>query len=90
MKKKRGTDIVKKRGMVTCSPVKGDSGYQIQYSLKKNFAGAKIKTTTKTSQKISGLKKGKKYYFRVRAVVKANGNVYYSGWSNKKSVKVKK
>lgn len=70
--------------------VKNASGYQIQYSLKKNFSKAKIKTTKKTIQKISGLKKGKKYYFRVRAVVKANGNVYYSGWSNKKSVKVKK
>lgn len=87
---KKTSALKKKKVLVTCSPVKGASGYQIQYSLKKNFAGAKIKTTTKTSQKISGLKKGKKYYFRVRAVVKANGNVYYSGWSNKKSVKVKK
>lgn len=87
---KKASALKKKKVLVTCSPVKGASGYQIQYSLKKNFAGAKIKTTTKTSQKISGLKKGKKYYFRVRAVVKANGNVYYSGWSNKKSVKVKK
>lgn len=87
---KKASALKKKKVLVTCSPVKGASGYQIQYSLKKNFAGAKIKTTTKTSHKISGLKKGKKYYFRVRVVVKVNGKTYYSGWSNKKVVKVKK
>lgn len=87
---KKVSALKKKKVQVTYSSVKGASGYQIQYSTKKNFAGSKIKTTKKATQKITGLKKGKKYYFRVRVVVRANGKNYYSGWSKTKTVKVKK
>ena len=82
--------VVKKKVQITYQKVKKASKYQIQYSTKKNFSGVKTKTTKRTTQTISGLKKGKKYYFRVRAVINANRKNYYSGWSKTKTVKVKK
>lgn len=72
------------------------SGYQIQYSLKKNFkSGTKAVNVSKkkTSAKISKLKSKKKYYVRIRTykTVKINGKSkkLYSGWSKSKVVKVK-
>lgn len=82
--------LKKKKVLLRYNKVQGASGYQIQYSMKKNFAGAKTKTAKGNSLKVSGLKVNKKYYFRVRVCKKANGKTYYSGWSNVKSVKAKK
>lgn len=73
------------------------SGYQIQYSTSgsmKNPKTVKVASGTATSKKISKLKKGKKYYVRVRAYktyTKSNGSkyTYYSSWSSKKSITVK-
>ena len=48
---------------------------------------AKSKTTKKATYTISKLKKGKKYYVRVRAYNK--GKKAYGDWSKKKAVKVK-
>ena len=67
--------------------VAGAAGYQIQYSLKSNMKSAKSKTTKKATYTISKLKKGKKYYVRVRAYNK--GKKAYGDWSRKKAVKVK-
>ena len=70
--------------------VKGIKKYEVEYSLKKNFKKSKVKTAKKTTYTIKNLKKGKKYYVRVRAT-KTNyaGNAIYSKWV-KKSVKTKK
>lgn len=70
---------------VTCS------GYEIQYSTNKSMKGAKtVAVSSKSnSKKISKLKKGKRYYFRVRAYKKYNDKKYCSSWSSKKSIKVK-
>lgn len=70
--------------------VAGAKIYQVQYSTKSSFKGAKTKNIKKTTYKITGLKKNKKYYVRVRAWKSnmARGNVY-SSWA-KKSVKTKK
>lgn len=72
------------------------TGYQIQYSTKSDFSGAKTLTVTKNSSvtsTISGLKAGTKYYVRIRTykTVKFNGsNVnLYSSWSKAKSAKTK-
>ena len=68
------------------------SGYQIQYSLKRNFKGGKTVTITgnrKTSRKISRLVRGRKYYVRIRCFRTAGGKKYYSAWSAKKTVKVR-
>lgn len=87
---KKVSTLKKKKALIKYKKVKGASNYQVQYSMKKNFAGAKTKTAKGTSLKVSGLKVKKKYYFRVRVCKKVNGKTYYSGWSNVKSVKAKK
>lgn len=65
------------------------SGYQVVYSLKSNFAGAKSKKTSKLTCTVSNLEKGKTYYFRVRSYKIANGKTYYGPYSAAKSVKVR-
>ncbi|MBQ3281458.1 MAG: fibronectin type III domain-containing protein [Eubacterium sp.] len=69
------------------------TGYQIQYSTKKNFRSGSKKVTVKgykkVSRKVSGLRSGKKYYVRVRTYLKSGGKTYYSSWSPSKAVKTK-
>lgn len=68
------------------------TGFQIQYGTSSTFKNVKTttvsgsKATTKTIKK---LKKGKKYYVRVRAYKTVNKVKYYSSWSSKKYVKIK-
>ena len=38
---------------------------------------------------LTGLKRGKTYYVRIRAWKKVGGTTYYSAWSGVKSAKVK-
>lgn len=68
------------------------SGYQVQYSTRSNFKGARIKNVSKskTSQKIKGLKAKKTYYVRVRTYKTVKGKKYYSDWSSVKRVTTKK
>ena len=69
--------------------VKSIDGYQIKYSRKKSMKGAKIKTVkgaAKTKLTVKKLKKGKKYYVRIRAFKTINGKKQYSKWSAKKAV----
>ena len=68
------------------------TGYQIQYSLKSNFKSAKtvtVKGPKKTSKVIKKLKKGKKYYVRIRTYKTVGGKKYYSSWSKMKRVNVR-
>lgn len=68
------------------------SGYQIQYSLKKNFKTKKtirINKPGKASYVIKKLKKGRNYYFRIRAYKAVDGKTTYSAWSAKKKIKIK-
>lgn len=72
---------------------KYSSGYQIRYSTSKSMKKATTKTVSgasKSSVKIKKLKAGKKYYVQVRVFKKTGGKTYYSSWSSKKTVKVKK
>ena len=78
--------------------------YQIKYSRDKSFKSGtyKVKTVedlglnyTTQSTKLSGLKKGARYYIKVRAIKEVyneNGTklTYYGTWSNWRSVVVKK
>lgn len=70
------------------------SGYQVQYSMKKNFKSGKKNITIKknkiTSTVLKKLKKKKTYYVRVRTYKKLGNKTYYSKWSNVKKVKIKK
>ena len=70
----------------------GVSGYQIQFAKKKNFAGKKnifIKKAGKTRYVLKKQKKGRTYYFRIRAYKIVNGKKVYSSWSAKKKIKIK-
>ncbi len=74
---------------ITWNKVKTAKGYQIKYSTKKNMTGAKTVTSSALSKKITKLKSGKKYYFKVRAYKSVDGSRVYGSWSSVKSVKVK-
>ncbi len=85
--------VTSKNGKAVASwtNVAGESGYQLQYSAS-NSTGFKdvnkysVNTTKGTK---SGLRKGKTYYFRVRAYKKVGSKVIYSSWSTVRSVKIK-
>ena len=79
---------------VTYKKVAGVTGYQVSYSTSKNFTKKTTKTVTvkgaaKTSKTVKSLKKGKKYYVKVRSYKTVSGTKYYSGYTKVKSVKVK-
>jgi len=72
--------------------VEGINGYQIQYSLKKNFKSpknVKISGASAASKKVTKLKKKKVYYVRVRTYKTLDGVTGYSSWSAAKKVKTK-
>lgn len=67
-------------------------GYQIQYGTKKSMKGAKkvkVKGYNHTSKTVKKLRRGKKYYVRVRTYAKVGNKTYYSKWSKKKAVRVR-
>lgn len=69
------------------------TGYQIQYSTSSKFKSAKtvtVKGYKSTSKTITKLTKNKKYYVRVRTYKTVGKVNYYSGWSNTKSITIKK
>ena len=62
-------------------------GYEIYKSTKKN-SGYKYAFTTKNPENkwyknTAGLKKGTRYYYKVRAIIEIDGEKYTSDWSNK-------
>ena len=71
---------------------KSVTGYEIQYATSSSFKSAKtvkISKSSTVSRTIKNLKKGKTYYFRIRAYKNTADGVCYSAWSAKKSVKIK-
>ena len=59
-------------------------GYQLYKSTKAHSGYKKCITTKKTSFKnTKNLKKGTRYYYKVRAYKVVDGKTYYSDWSNK-------
>lgn len=83
----------KKQLTASWKSVSDISGYEVQYSTSKKFTKKTTKTVTakKSAKKttIKKLKKGKKYYVRVRTYKTVNGKKVYSSWSAVKNVKVK-
>ena len=66
------------------------TGYEIQYSLKSNFSGAKtynVKKNTTTKATVKSLKAKKKYYVRIRTYKTVGKKKYYSSWSKTITVK---
>ena len=75
---------------VTWKNIEEATGYQIKISSNNNFSKAKTVNTINASKKtIKKLKSGTKYYVKVRAYTKINGNKKYGNWSKIKSVKTK-
>ena len=86
---KKGTG----KATISWKKVSGASGYKIYMATSKNGKYTKIKNITKGSTvkyTKSSLKKGKTYYFKVRAYRTVNKKTVYSSYSSKKSVKITK
>ena len=82
----------KKKITVTWTKDRKASGYQIQYSMKKNMAGARTITVngaSKTKCTIKGLKSGKRYYVKIRPVKAKPGKKYLGILTKAKTAKVK-
>lgn len=80
----------KKSAVVTIKKVTGAEGYQVQYSKKANFKSAKKVTTKTTKATLKKLKKGSRYYVRVRAFKTINGKKVYTKYSvAKRTAKIK-
>ncbi len=83
----------KKQLKIKWAKKSGISGYQIQLATNKKFTKNK-KTVTVSSAKtvsktVKKLKKGKKYYVRIRTYRNFNGTRLYSKWSGVKAKKTK-
>ena len=80
-----------KRSMkISLSGLQECDGYQIQYATKSNFKPVKTFSKKASTVTVKNLKKGTKYYVRVRVYKKIFGKTYYGEWSNKKVVKIAK
>lgn len=77
---------------VKIKSVKGAKGYQITYAENASFKkGKKTLDTTKSSKKISKLKKGRTYYVKVRAYKKDScGKKIYGKYCKAKKITIKK
>jgi uncharacterized protein YjdB len=82
---------------VTWNKAKSADGFEISYSLSKDFNKAKtvtVKNSGTLKKPLSKLKQGKKYYVRIRAfrniIVNGAKQKVYGEWSAVKSKKVKK
>lgn len=94
--KPKNTSITKTAGgfksfaiRIQKQPVANVTGYQVQYSLYKNFKSAKTKTFYGTYKKVTNLKKKKYYYVRIRTYKKVGTGRLYSSWSSAKKIKTK-
>lgn len=80
----------RKKASVSIKKVKGATGYEIQYSAKKNMKKAKKKTTTKAKYTIKKLKSGSIVYVKVRAYTKDSaGNKVFGKLSKRRSAYIK-
>ena len=81
-----------KQATIRWAKVKNVDGYVVEYSTKANMKSAKkkkVKAST-ISLTVKNLKKGKKYYVRVRGYKVIDGQKVYTQYSAKKAVKIKK
>ena len=81
-----------KRFTASWKKISSVTGYQLQYSLKKDFSASKkvkVKGAATVKKVVKGLKKGKTYYVRIRCYQTLKGTTYWSDWSPMKKIKVK-
>lgn len=80
-----------KKAEISWKKVNGAAGYKVIYALDKKFKKGVDKISTKKTKCVSKkLKKGKKYYVKVRAYKKDKaGKTVYGKYSAAKRIKVK-
>lgn len=91
-KKVKAKRAGKRKIRVSWKRVTGANGYKVYRSTKKNkgFKAVKTVKSGKTVKYTTGkLKKGKRYYFKVRAYRKVSGKKVYSAWSSRVSCKAR-
>lgn len=89
---KKITKPAKKKLKATWSKVSSSTGYEVQFSKSANFKkGVKKYTTEAASKTATKLKKGTRYYVRVRAyaIYGSTGQKVYSAWSKVKMATAK-
>lgn len=89
----KAKNVKNKSVKLTWKKVSGAAGYEVFRSSKKNKGFKKIKTIKKTKTvKFTNkkLKKGKTYYFKIRAYKTVDGKKIYSKYTAVKKVKIKK
>ena len=81
-----------KQATIRWAKVKNVDGYVVEYSTKANMKSAKKKNVKAStiSLTVKNMKKGKKYYVRVRGYKVIDGQKVYTQYSAKKAVKIKK
>lgn len=86
----KAKNVSKKKIKLTWKKQRKALVYQVKYSIYKSFRKPKTKATMKCSYTLSGLKKKKTYYIKVRGYTLKKGKRLYGKWSTVKKVKVKK
>ena len=86
------TKVTKNTVTVNWKRNKNANYYTVEYATNREMKNSKkvnISPNSKTSYKIKGLKKGKKYFIRIRAVKKSGGKSYIGEFSTRKAVTIK-
>lgn len=84
-------NVTGKKIRVKFKAAKSFAGYEISYASKKDFSNQKSAKVKGKSAVISGLKKGKTYYIRVRGFkTDVHGNNYYTPYSKMRKVTITK
>ena len=86
------TKVAKNTVTVNWKRNKNANYYTVEYATNREMKNSKkvnISPNSKTSYKIKGLKKGKKYFIRIRAVKKSGGKSYIGEFSTRKAVTIK-
>ncbi len=82
----------KKKMKILWKKDKSITGYEVYVSQKRDFSSKTIRRTYKkntVSKTISGWKRKRTYYAKIRAYKIIGKNKYYGSWSNVKKVKIK-
>ena len=75
-----------KKVRISWKRISGAGGYSLQYGRSKKMKKAKKINVAKTSVSLTGLKRGKSYYIRVRAWKRQKGRKVYGKWSKIKTI----
>lgn len=90
VKIKKYSNLKGKKISVLVAKVKNATGYELAIQDKPSVSKPKYKRYKRTNMTVSGLKKGKTYYFRVRAYIMLEGKRSYGSWSKKMKLKIKR